>query len=546
MSPDAGVEVVYREDEHALLVALFRYGVIAPLVERAQTGDGCGRGAVVKLIGEITGSTHHLPGRGPISLTARTVYSWLRAYRRGGLDALRPRYRKDRGRSRVVDADVLARAVTLRRENEERHTKTVLDILSLEGTLAGKPVPHRATLDRHLRRRGASRRQLAVLGAKRTIKMVFASFGELWVGDYHHGPLVLGPDGAPHTAKLGAFIDHATRYPVADRYYLAEDLLSLRDTLLRALLTWGIPAKAYTDRGAVYRAEQLAYSLLRVGCRLIHSRPYYSQGRGVIERWWQVADQFEEEVRRRDELVTLHELNRLWEAYRTRRYLEQRHGELGRTPLEAVAEVVPKPLDPQVARELFLVRADRQVHRQDGCVAVEGRRFLCESFLRGQKVQVRYDPRDLSAVLVFQEGVRVQRALPQVPNVTPEPHPQRERVRQSVDYLGLVRADYDRKLLAHARPLAYAQVAPDPTFDATHFVETVTALAGLDARPTTRTELVAFFETFAPLAEPLVRIATEHAVRLHGRGRHARVYLHAIRTLILAHLSQRPTPEEDT
>src|SRR5579864_4430110 len=50
-----------------------------------------------------------------------------------------------------------------------------------------------------------------------------------------------------------------TRYPVADRWYLNEELGSLRDTLLRALLRFGPPKVVYTDRGAVYRAEQLAY-----------------------------------------------------------------------------------------------------------------------------------------------------------------------------------------------------------------------------------------------------------------------------------------------
>ena len=34
----------------------------------------------------------------------------------------------------------------------------------------------------------------------------------------------------------------------------------------------------------------------------------------------------------------------------------------------------------------------------------------------------------------------------------------------------------------------------------------------------------------------IVRVGTEHAVRLHGRGRHPRIYLHAIRTLVLAHI----------
>ena len=67
------------------------------------------------------------------------------------------------------------------------------------------------------------------------------------------------------------------------------------------------------------------------------------------------------------------------------------------------------------------------------------------------------------------------------------------------------------------------------------FVQVVTALAGLPIRPATRRELKTFFETYGPLPEELCRIGTEHAIRLHGRRRHPRVYLQAIRTLVLAH-----------
>ena len=53
-------------------------------------------------------------------------------------------------------------------------------------------------------------------------------------------------------------------------------------------------------------------------------------------------------------------------------------------------------------------------------------------------------------------------------------------------------------------------------------------------------EIHAFWETFGPLPEALVRIAVEHAVRLNTRGRHPRVYLHAIQTLLIAHWRSRP------
>jgi transposase InsO family protein len=447
---------------------------------------------------------------------------------------------------RALPLAALDRAEVLRRELPTRWTSTVLDILVREGTVT--EAPHRATVDRHLRERGASRRQLVVLGERRTIKMRFEGFGDLWVGDYHDGPKVLAPDGQIKGAKLGAFIDHTTRYPVADRWYLAEDVASLRDTMLRGLLTWGPPKIAYTDRGACYRAEQLAYSLAAIGTRLVHSRPYYSQGRGVIERWWQLADAFQAEVEARDELLTIHELNRLWEAFRTLRYLEVEHSELGKTPAQAITSVTPRPIDPGVARELFLVRADREVHKKDGCVSIEGKRFLCDSALRGRKVTVRYDPRDLSSVLILLGDQRTQRALPQPIG---RPHDHRDPIAPpkstapKTDYLAMLRADFDRRLVEHVRPAAYADLgALDSGFDESRFLTVVADVTDARFRGAEAEEVHSFWTTFGPLPETLVRTALDHAVRLRGTGRHVRVYLAVLRTFVLARM-QSPKPNED-
>jgi putative transposase len=536
-----------RDDEAALQQALFRYGVIAELVERPR--ESFERGEVTTLVAELAARPWYRPFVGPVHVSERTVYSWLRAYRHDGLDGLCPRVRSDCGALRVLTADIVERAAQLRMENRRRSTRILVDILRREGVLAEGQHFHRSTLDRHLDERGASRRQLKVLGSQRTIKMQFERFGDLWVGDYHHGPVILGPDGRPTAAKLGAFIDHFTRWPVAHRYYLAENIGSLRECLLRALLIFGPPKKAYTDRGAVYRAEQLAYSLSRLGSHLIHSRPYYSKGRAVIERWWQLAGAFESEVEVRSELLTLHELNRLWEAYCELNYCQQVHSELGRTPAEAIAEVTPQPIDPDVARELFRVRVERTVHKEDGCVSVYRRRYLCEPWLRGRKVHVRYDPNDRDFVVIFFKGRRVQRAYPQPLNARPEPPIEPEQVTQSVDYLALVRQDYDRQLLEHARPLAYARIQIEPGFGREAFIEAVRTLARIEMTRSNRQELGAFWDAFGPLPETLIRIGTEHAVRLHGPGRHCRVYLHAIRTLVLAHWqrpSNTPTDTEDS
>lgn len=530
----------HRDDEWAITIAFFRYQVIATLAEQEPEED-----TVSAEVARIADDHYYLPGKGRIRVSERTVYRWLEQYRLGGIEALRPKRRKDKGSRRKLSTEALERAIRLREENPERSTTTLIDILVREGTQKGT-VPHRATFDRHLDRRGASRRRMKVLGSRPTKKMVFASFGDLWVGDYHHGPVILGPDGKPTTAKLGAFIDHTTRYPVADRYYLSEDLASLRDTLKRAFLKWGVPTgKVYVDRGAVYRSKQLAYAIDRIGAKLVHSKAYYSQGRGVIEAWWRIANAFESEVALLEELITLHELNRLWEAFRELRYIEAVHSELGISPKEAIANVKPKLIAPDVLRKLFLVKDTRTVNPKSACVSVEGAHFQCESWLRKRKVEVRFDPVDLSSVLIYLDGDKIQTAFPQVPNTTPEPAPEPvEHPKPSVDYLSLLRADYDRQLLEHARPLAYARLETDPGFDLDAFMTTVTDLAGLDSRTSTTRELRDFWATFEPLPESLVRIAVEHAVRLHTRGRHPRVYLDAIRTLVIAYLRGRSAPDE--
>jgi len=528
-----------RDDERAIQVALFRYGVVAPLVDQDEFASG----EVVRIVRSIAEQPHYLPGSGPVRISERTVYDWAKALREGGIEALRPAVRKDAGTRRVLSDKVLQRAVQLRKEQRKRKTSTLLDIMRREGTLDGQLGFHRATLDRHLDRLGASRRRLKVLGSQRTIKMEFDNFGDLWVGDYHHGPLVITPDERVVAAKLGAFIDHCTRYPVADRYYLDEGLDSLRDCLLRALMRWGSPDKTYVDRAKIYRSDQLRYALRSLDCILVHSRAYYSKGRGVIERWWQHANDFEDEVRLRDELLTIHELNVLWEAWREQRYCHQIHSELGRTPAQAVAEVTGRPLDPEVAAKLFLVREGRTVHREDGCVRVHNRKFLCESFLRKRRVRVHYDPNDLRSVEIYFEGRRVQTAFPQPINAKPEPPPEIEDVGNSVDYLALLRDDYDKKLLEHARPLRYADLRIDERFDEERFHQVVADLAGLELRPAASRELSDFWRTFGPLPEDLVRIGCEHAVRMHGRGRHVRVYTHAVRTLVLAHF-KTPAKEE--
>jgi hypothetical protein len=97
---------------------------------------------------------------------------------------------------------------------------------------------------------------------------------------------------------------------------------------------------------------------------------------------------------------------------------------------------------PEVQQLAGLAQWDsRPVNRKDATVSVEGQRFLCDAALRDRKVSVRYDPRDLSSVVIVVDDQRVGRALPQpigrVAEATPPP---KSPAGPKTDYLALLRA----------------------------------------------------------------------------------------------------------
>ena len=114
------------------------------------------------------------------------------------------------------------------------------------------------------------------------------------------------------------------------------------------------------------------------------------------------------------------------------------------------------------------------------------------------------------------------------------------------DYLALVRADYDKRLVEEARPVAYADLgALDPGFDESRFLTVVADLTCARVRGSEADEVHAFWTALGPLPENLVRLALDHAVRLRGTDRHVRVYLAILRAFVLARL-QSPNPVEDS
>jgi hypothetical protein len=93
-----------RLEDRATEEALFRYGVISPLLE-----PGLDRAEKSRRRREILDRVHKILPRGHRRVSGRTLCRWLKAYRDRGYEALKPRPRRDRSRSRAISPEVLAK-----------------------------------------------------------------------------------------------------------------------------------------------------------------------------------------------------------------------------------------------------------------------------------------------------------------------------------------------------------------------------------------------------------------------------------------------------
>jgi len=514
------------DDDPRLRDALFRYGVIAEMVTHVLSP-----GELSQLVREAAGRRYLLPGGGEASFSERTLWTWLKEYRRGRLDALLPKQRSDAGVSRALAADVLERAAAFRREDRARSAAQVLDMLERDGRIVRGSVS-RQTIDRALRRLGLEWIAAGKAHGKVRRRIEVAGPNALWVGDYHDPVAIPLHGGGALRCHLGAFIDHWSRFVPYGAFYPSQALYTLEDVFKKAVLKGGVPEIVYVDNAKIYHANAFAFACDRIDIRLTHSKPYESEGRGVIERFWGTVAPFERELARRG-ARDLDEVNRLFWAWLEEVYHPRRHDEIGAPPAERRAGFAPKfpPLD--VLAELFLVKVRRLVNRKVSRVEVDGAAFQVDPALRGKLVQVHYDPHDLSSVVIYFDGRRVERAPRAVANVAPATPAAPAPVATGFDYLGKVLVDHERRRSRDARAIAFAKLAPGERFDLAAFERHIEAAMGRPLKPVDRSAARQVFERYGPLREAVVTLALARAQEARGRGLHVSVYLDFIKSFHL-------------
>jgi len=236
-------------EDKAEKIALFRYGLIAPLVFETLP-----RGELTRRAQEIAARLYDMPHSTRRQVSVDTLLEWTLRYRRNGLSALTPKPRQDRGQQRAIALETAALIERLKRANPHRTGTALLRELTPAGEPHVAAGLSASTLYRFLRAHGLTERQLLLDKAAAHKKYEAEFANQTWQSDMLFGPWVqrTGPQGYP--GKMQVFLQ-------APRLYM--------------------------DNAKIYRSPQLARIAASIGILIIHTPLSLEQ---LNERLWHWLD----------------------------------------------------------------------------------------------------------------------------------------------------------------------------------------------------------------------------------------------------------------
>jgi transposase InsO family protein len=391
--------------------------------------------------GEIIARISAVPVRWPRGPTRRisraTLYRWIEHYRRGGLAALRPRRRKDRGKPRArLPKDVVARARAILLEDPEISFTLLVALLAADAKLrlrARRISVSRSTLQRRLAadplygqlQRG---RRLA----RRRTRFVARAPHDIWHLDAK-GPITIRlRSRKPLTFHVLTVLDDASRATLASLIVLTPDLCAAVRVFRLGAERWGLPGRIYADRASIFDSYAFRAGLADLGAHRIWVKARNPEANGKIEAFHRVLALWFVRRLRGQVVVDLVHLQQLLDGVLETVYMEHRHRGLKGSPREALAD---RSSTRAVSRErlvdAFRQRRTLKSHPKTGEVDIGDKTFLVPAELRGQRLVFLVDPDPEVPPLVIEphseHPLPVERAAIRPADLPPPPSPPAER-----------------------------------------------------------------------------------------------------------------------
>lgn len=347
--------------------------------------------------GRILHRVSRTPVRWPSGQTRRislaSLYRWVQAYLSRGLEALRPRVRRDRGRRRrELPGAVVIEALRLLGADPGTTLTFLVSVLEAKFP-EEKPLP-RSTLQRRLAahpeyvrlRRLRQRRQ-------RRTRFVACAPHRIWHTDAKGPFRVRLLSGAVVLVHVLSILDDASRAVLAALVTPSPTLQAAVLAFRRAALRWGLPERLYADRASIFDSHAFRAGLAQLGVHRIRTRAGNAPAHGKIEAYHRTLTLWFVDRLPAQGVVDLVHLGQLLDGVLAGLYQTHKHRGLGISPeLALAARVSPRHVAPTRLVEAFRQPRRLRAHRTTGEVDLAGRTYLVPDELRGQRLTFLLDP----------------------------------------------------------------------------------------------------------------------------------------------------------
>ena len=381
--------------KHNAEVAQFRFALIAPVIQGLYPDA-----SATAYYKRVTASPLTLPDGSTVTYSYKTLEKWKSQYSIGGLDALMPGTRSDKGIPRALNEDAIAEIYRIKEEHPRMNATQIYTHLVRESF-----IPATVSVDsvqRFIRHNDLKSARDPNLRDRKAFEE--DEFGKIWQADTCYLPHIT-EDGTSKRVYCIMIIDDHSRLLVGGELFYNDNACNFQKVLKDAIATYGIPDKLYVDNGCSYSNAQLSMICVSLGILLLHTRVRDGASKGKVERHFRTLKERWLYTLDMESIQSLAQFNGMLKDY-MRDYNTTFHRGIDTIPLEryqASKDHPRKPESRQWLDDCFYIRITRKV-RKDSTISIGKVCYDVPMQFISAKVEVRYLPDDMTSAYILFEG----------------------------------------------------------------------------------------------------------------------------------------------
>lgn len=380
-------------------LAYFRFALIAPVIQGTFPDA-----SIAAYCRRVTENPIARPDGVMFHYKPATLEKWAANYKAGGMEALMPQARSDKGSVRNLSDECINEIYRLKEKFPRLDAVQIHVRLVQEGLLPATVSPR--TIQRFIKAKGLKAPAASgPLKDRKAFEEPF--FGAMWQADTSYFPYIPDGSGKRQRTYLIAIVDDHSRMIVGARLFFADSAYNFQKVLKDAVATYGIPNKLYCDHGPSYENSQLAFICGSIGTVLIHAPVRDGAAKAKIERAFGVLKSRWLSGLDTKQIGSIDEFN-LELAETVRKHNLTVNSSTGQAPMDRFLSTrgrIRLPESQGWLDECFMNRTKRKV-RNDSTLSIQNIQFDAPMQFIRQSVEVRFLPDRFSDAYIFENGSR--------------------------------------------------------------------------------------------------------------------------------------------